>query len=196
FHVPQKLKPTVSQITRSNPDDDIPILSSSDYKMRTVKPEEKSKVRPSRRRRAATQSAHPPRLLYGTDIIDGLDHISPYIFHHEGSFDVASNARNRDLRYSPSEAVKRSNEEALRATPPDKVVDSLNSRRPLDGVAYYPPGLTDRMGQSYDYEEGGNILDEHGIFGRFQGKKFTDKDFKNDSLTNAPLPCGISLSRT
>ncbi|KAJ5613714.1 hypothetical protein N7528_007368 [Penicillium herquei] len=180
--------------SHSHANDHVPILSSSDCDKSSVKPAEKSKAKRSQRR-ATTQSAFPARRLHGADIIDGLDHTSPYIFHHEGPFDAASNARNRDLRYSPLEAVKRSNEEALRATPPHKVIDSLNSRRPLDGVAYYPPGSTDRIGQSYDYEEGANMIDEHGIYGRYPGK-FTEKDFENDAFTNAPLPRRISLSRT
>ncbi|KAJ5710988.1 hypothetical protein N7488_005144, partial [Penicillium malachiteum] len=195
LHMQPRSKPATSNLTDSYPDDHTAILSSNGYNKSIVKPVGNSKSRRSQRR-ATTQSAYPARRLHGADIIDGLDHTSPYIFHHEGPFDAASNARNRDLRYSPLEAVKRSNEEALRATPPHKVVDSLNSRRPLDRVAYYPPGSTDRTGQSYDYEEGTNMIDEYGIYGRYPGKQFTEKDFENDAFTNAPLPRRISLSRT
>lgn len=137
--------------------------------VKNVSRETKEPHSSARRRRAATHqnTRHSHRIP--TDLIDGLDHTSPYIFHHEGPFDAATPARNHYARYSPLDAVKHSNEEALRATPIDKIKDSLHGHRPLDGVAYYPPGSTDRAGQYYNYEEGPNMMDEHGRFRRLPG---------------------------
>ncbi|CAG8895036.1 unnamed protein product [Penicillium nalgiovense] len=96
--------------------------------------------------------------------------------------------RNRFSQSSPLEAVKESNAEALRATPHHKIADALNSHRPLDGVAFYPPGTTDRDGQEYSYEEGSNMMNDFsGNFMRLPGTKFTDEDFKNDPFYNRPL---------
>ncbi|KAF7714344.1 Uncharacterized protein PECH_003050 [Penicillium ucsense] len=126
------------------------------------------------------------------DIIDRLDDASFGAYHHEGPFDAASPQRNRVSKNSPIEAVKESIEETLRATPRDKIIDTIESHRPLDGVAYYPPGTTDREGQTYQYEEGSNMMDEYGLFMRTPGKKFTDEDFKNDPFYNQPHPNYLS----
>ncbi|EPS31549.1 hypothetical protein PDE_06504 [Penicillium oxalicum 114-2] len=126
------------------------------------------------------------------DLIDRLDDASFYAYHHEGPFDAASPDRNRVNKNSPIEAVKDSIEEALRATPRDKIIDTIQSHRPLDGVAFYPPGTTDREGQTYQYEEGSNMMDEYGLFMRTPGKKFTDEDFKDDPFYNQPHPNYLS----
>lgn len=60
--------------------------------------------------------------------------------------------------------------EALKATPPGKIADCIWHSRPLDGVAYYPPGSTDPDGNTYDYEEGWNMMTEdRGDFRRWPG---------------------------
>ena len=72
------------------------------------------------------------------DTIDELDDVTAYSYHHEGPYDAVCPERNRVSQHSPLEAVRESNEEALRATPRDKIVDCLNSHRPLDGTACLP----------------------------------------------------------
>ncbi|KAL4784720.1 hypothetical protein BJX76DRAFT_213530 [Aspergillus varians] len=124
--------------------------------------------------------------LVNPDIIDRLDTASLSYYHHEGPYDAVYPERNRNARQSPIEALRESNAEALRATPYHKIADSVNRRRPLDGVAYFPPGHTDQEGQTYDYEEGYNMMNEYGNFGRMPGQKFTDDDFRNDPFYNMP----------
>ena len=63
---------------------------------------------------------------------------------------------------SPIEAVRRTNEEALKATAPEKIQDSLKKHRPLDGVAIVPPGMEDMNGRIYNYEEGTDMMIENG----------------------------------
>ncbi|CAG8908893.1 unnamed protein product [Penicillium egyptiacum] len=143
--------------------------------------------------------------LVQPDVIDRLDNVTNFSYHHEGPYDAARPERNRFSQSSPLEAVKESNAEALRATPHHKIADALNSHRPLDGVAFYPPGTTDRDGQEYSYEEGSNMMDDVAAnFMRLPGtaclsshpivsplltpfQKFTDEDFKNDPFYNRPL---------
>lgn len=127
-------------------------------------------------------------MIVQPDIIDRLDNVSNFSYHHEGPYDATRPERNRFSQSSPLEAVKESNAEALRATPHHKIADALNSHRPLDGVAFYPPGTMDRNGQEYSYEEGSNMMNDFsGNFMRLPGTKFTDEDFKNDPFYNRPL---------
>ncbi|KAK9473267.1 uncharacterized protein V1510DRAFT_406862 [Dipodascopsis tothii] len=77
------------------------------------------------------------------DLIDALDGPtmmlgSPY--HHEGPFDATLAHRNTSSKTSPIAAVKRSNAQALQATPPGNIVDALSRKVPLDGFASIPPG--------------------------------------------------------
>ncbi|KAJ5626129.1 hypothetical protein N7510_002438 [Penicillium lagena] len=138
------------------------------------------------RRRASARQPRYSRLVQ-PDIIDELDNVSLYSYHHEGPYDAVYPERNRDIAYSPLEAVKESNAEALKATPRDKVVDCINSHRPLDGTAFYPPGTTDRNGQTYEYEEGANMMNDLSNFFRIPGLRFTDKDFEKDPFYTRPL---------
>ncbi|PTU23907.1 hypothetical protein P175DRAFT_0427887 [Aspergillus ochraceoroseus IBT 24754] len=126
--------------------------------------------------------------LVNPDIIDRLDTATGYQYHHEGPYDAVYPERNHDSRQSPLEALRESNAEALKATPYHKIVDSISRHRPLDGVAYYPPGHTDREGQTYEYEEGYNMMSDYGNFMRIPGLRFTDEDFKNDPFYNSPHP--------
>ncbi|OJJ46090.1 hypothetical protein ASPZODRAFT_142719 [Penicilliopsis zonata CBS 506.65] len=123
-----------------------------------------------------------------TDVIDQLDDASAFQYHHEGPYDAALPRRNQDSKKSPIEALKDSHAEILKATPHDKLVDCLESHRPLDGVAFFPPGHTDRDGNTYDYEEGSNMMNDYGNFFRVPGLKFTEEDFKNDPFYNSPPP--------
>lgn len=101
------------------------------------------------------------RSMQGPDIIDRLDPaIGGRAYHHEGPYDAASLARNRDPKYAPVAALETTNSEALRATPQENVRDALEKHKPLDGVAVVPPGQPDRLGRTYDYEEGEDMMRE------------------------------------
>lgn len=105
------------------------------------------------------------------DVIDKLDNVSFMQYHHEGPYDAVYPERNVCSKRSPLEAVKDSNEEALRATPMYKIIDSVQRHRPLDGVAFYPPGSTDEEGHTYNYTEGDNMMAEReGRFIRVPGE--------------------------
>ncbi|KAH8689034.1 hypothetical protein BGW36DRAFT_391597 [Talaromyces proteolyticus] len=124
---------------------------------------------------------HPRKNRVLPDVIDQLDNVNFMQYHHEGPYDAVYPERNVYSKRSPLEAVRDSNEETLRATPMYKIIDSVYRHRPLDGVAYYPPGVTDEMGHTYMYTEGDNMMTEtHGRFPRAPGAKFTEEDFKND----------------
>ncbi|KAL8950742.1 MAG: hypothetical protein Q9222_003239 [Ikaeria aurantiellina] len=97
----------------------------------------------------------------GADSIDQLD-IAGGTYHHEGPFDAASMARNIDVKHAPLEAIAATNAEALKATPEEKIIDSVRKHRPLDGVAAVPPGQADRDGRVYTYEEGTDLMIEDG----------------------------------
>jgi len=83
-------------------------------------------------------------------------------YHHEGPYDAALLSRNTDYKSSPVEAVRGTNEEAIKATPPEKIQDSLKRHIPLDGTAIVPPGERDQLGRGYDYEEGTDMMRENG----------------------------------
>ena len=128
----------------------LPGPSSSDQHWQrhgTQKLEEKS----SSRHRSSHHKRRKSRV--GPDMIDRLDNIGGISYHHDGPYDATYRANNLSTRHGPVYALKHSNEEALRATPRDMVIDSIKGRRPLDGVAFFPPGTTDRDGQKYDYKE-------------------------------------------
>ena len=91
--------------------------------------------------KVASRAPHLRKKNYvGPDSIDSLDNIGPGSYHHEGPYDPTLLARNTSSVSSPVEAVKDSNEEALKATPTEKIQDSIARHRPLDGVATVPPG--------------------------------------------------------
>ena len=105
------------------------------------------------------------------DPVDKLDPLGPY--HHEGPFDATYYARNTSYVNSPLEALAGSNEEAIKATPRERIIDSVHRHRPLDGVATYAPGEVDETGQTYDYEPGENMMihgnPEGGAYKRWPG---------------------------
>jgi hypothetical protein len=118
---------------------------------------------------------HNPRHRQPADTIDSLDHTgvvdAPY--HHEGPYDATLASRNRKKRYSPLDAVKDSNEEAIKATPREYIQDSLTKHVPLQGTAVVPPGMRDMSGRTMEYEEGADLMRESdapgGAYKRYEG---------------------------
>jgi hypothetical protein len=98
----------------------------------------------------------------GADIIDRLDAAGFARYHHEGPYDAASIARNKHVKFPPIEAVRESNEEALKATPRENIVNAVTKHRPLEGVADVPPGVPDHFGRVLNYEEGADLQREPG----------------------------------
>ena len=116
----------------------------------------------TRENKLAYRSPHLRRKhIPGTDSIDTLD-IAFFPYHHEGPYDATLLARNTNPLHSPVAAVRNTNEETLKATPPEMLLDSLRRHRPLDGVASVPPGMQDKHGKTYEYEEGTNMMIENG----------------------------------
>jgi hypothetical protein len=106
------------------------------------------------------------------DSIDILDNIGiGGAYHHEGPYDATLAARNKNKKFSPVEAVKESNMEALKATPYERVQDSLVKHVPLSGTAVIPPGMSDFNGNTMNYEEGADLMREQdapgGAYGRY-----------------------------
>jgi hypothetical protein len=102
----------------------------------------------------------------GADIIDSLDRsLIGGLYHHEGPYDATLLARNTSFQNSPVAAVKDSNEEALKATPRERVQDSLEKHVPLHGTAAIPSGHRDLAGRLMEYEEGSDMMREPGMIG-------------------------------
>ncbi|KAF2118140.1 hypothetical protein BDV96DRAFT_569342 [Lophiotrema nucula] len=115
----------------------------------------------------------------GADTIDRLDLSMGVSYHHEGPYDAANLSRNLDYKHSPVAAVRRSNQEALRATPKENIVDALSKHRPLEGVADLPPGMADRFGRILTYEEGADLMREPGgDYRRWPGVDYLPGDLK------------------
>jgi hypothetical protein len=115
------------------------------------------------------------------DTIDTLDNSGLGAYHHGGPYDATLFARNNTSN-SPLAALKDSNAEALKATPKEKIIDSVRHHRPLDGVAAYAPGDYDRNGRLYTYEEGDNMMTEGqpggGAYKRWPGVQYHPEDIK------------------
>ncbi|KAJ9502381.1 hypothetical protein H2202_002447 [Exophiala xenobiotica] len=115
------------------------------------------------------------------DTIDSLDNSGGAAWHHGGPYDATLYARNNTVN-SPVAALAQSNAEALKATPKEKIIDSVVRHRPLDGVATYAPGDTDRMGNVYNYQEGDNMMTEGrpegGAYKRWPGVQYLPEDIK------------------
>ncbi|KAF2253466.1 hypothetical protein BU26DRAFT_515821 [Trematosphaeria pertusa] len=133
--------------------------------------------------RKDTKTAHRAHHLrkknfQGADIIDRLDK-STLSYHHEGPYDAANIARNTSWMHSPVAAVADSNEEALKATPRENIVDAVTRHRPLEGTATFPPGVPDSFGRVYDYEEGADLQREPGgDYRRWPGVTYHPDDIK------------------
>lgn len=123
-----------------------------------------------RENKAADRAPHlQKRHLPGADLIDRLDD-SGFKYHHEGPFDAALLARNTSYTSSPVAALTSTTQEALNATPQDKIKESLDLHRPLDGTAFVPPGHQDAQGRTMHYEEGEDLMVEQGgDLGRWDG---------------------------
>ena len=126
------------------------------------------------KRDAKLANRHPrfrKKHIVGSDTIDRMDSLGG--FHHEGPYDATLLARNTSSVDSPVQAVSTTNEEALRATPREMIQDSVEKHRPLDGVAMLPPGVEDRYGNIYTYEEGTDMMIENspegGAYKRWPG---------------------------
>ncbi|KAL9117794.1 MAG: hypothetical protein Q9187_005664 [Circinaria calcarea] len=115
--------------------------------------------------------------IIGPDSIDSLDTVGGK-YHHDGPFDATLLARNISLVNSPVEAVRSTTEETLKATPKEKIKDSIERHRPLDGVAVVPPGMTDLSGRTYNYEEGADLMVEDGNYKRWPGVHYLPEDLK------------------
>ncbi|KAF2636591.1 hypothetical protein P280DRAFT_472825 [Massarina eburnea CBS 473.64] len=133
--------------------------------------------------RKDTKTAHRAhhlrkKIFQGADIIDRLDKTTSS-YHHEGPYDAANLARNLSYTHSPVAAVADSNEEALRATPRENIVNSIERHRPMEGTAIVPPGMQDRFGRTYDYEEGADLMREPGAdYKRWPGVPYHPDDLK------------------
>ena len=87
-------------------------------------------------------------------MIDNLDFVpGGSQYHHEGPFDATLRSRNMVPQFSPVAAVADSNNEALKATPRERIQEAVERHMPLDGVAEFPPGEQDGFGRVYSYEE-------------------------------------------
>ncbi|KJZ73735.1 hypothetical protein HIM_06853 [Hirsutella minnesotensis 3608] len=109
-------------------------------------------------RMADRRSRQCKRATY-TDCIDRLDTIGSS-YHHGGPYDAARPCNNLVEKYSPLAAVRESNMEAIRATPAENVIDSLQKSVPLQGTATIAAGATDMRGNVMEYSEGTNLTKE------------------------------------
>jgi hypothetical protein len=102
-----------------------------------------------------------------SDPIDVLDKsgVAGTPYHHDGPYDPTLADRNTNNLYPPIEAVKDSNEEALKATPRENIQDSLTKHVPLQGTAIIPPGERDMSGRTMEYEEGADLMRERSADG-------------------------------
>lgn len=109
--------------------------------------------------KAANRAPHLKKKHFvGADQIDRLDDAAPGVpYHHEGPYDATLLARNTSFRSSPVEAVRWSNEQALKATPSENVRDALEKHVPLQGTAVIPPGAISYDGRPLNYEEGEDL---------------------------------------
>ncbi|KAI1774767.1 hypothetical protein F4818DRAFT_72481 [Hypoxylon cercidicola] len=103
-------------------------------------------------------------------------------YHHDGPYDATLASRNKDKRVAPVEAVKYGNSEALKATPRENVLDSLERHVPLQGTANIPPGQRDMSGRLMQYEEGADVMRETdapgGPYRRYDGINYHPDDLK------------------
>ncbi|KAI0837219.1 hypothetical protein F5Y06DRAFT_94446 [Hypoxylon sp. FL0890] len=134
--------------------------------------------------KAADRAPHlRKRNFTGPDLVDALDDTAiGGAYHHDGPYDATLASRNRDKRYAPVEAVKYTNQEALKATPRENIVDSLERHVPLQGTANIPPGERDMSGRVMEYEEGSDLMREPdaegGPYKRWEHITYRPEDLK------------------
>lgn len=110
--------------------------------------------------KAANRSPHlRKKHIPLADQIDSLDTIGGK-YHHGGPYDATLLARNTSWSSSPVAAVAGTNAEALRATPRERIIDSLEKHVPLQGTAVIPPGMAGVDGVPMNYEEGADLMRE------------------------------------
>lgn len=94
-------------------------------------------------------------------------------YHHGGPYDATLISRNNS-KLAPIDALRESNNEALRATPREHIRDALDKHVPLQGVATIPPGMKDMSGREMRYEEGADLMRESdapgGAYKRWSGE--------------------------
>ncbi|KAK8072384.1 hypothetical protein PG996_005732 [Apiospora saccharicola] len=158
--------------------------------------------RPLEQIKRETKVAHRSHHLRKTtlprnDPIDTLDNILGHSYHHEGPFDATLASRNANKKYAPLEAVKGTNEEALKATPRELVQDSLIKHVPLHGTANIPPGMSDMSGRRMSYEEGTDLQRERFASGG-PSRRYDDVVSQQNSLTldthGRPLPMSTNMA--
>jgi hypothetical protein len=112
--------------------------------------------------KAADRAPHlKKKHIPGADTIDSLDRsFLGGAYHHEGPYDATLLARNTSYKYSPVEAVRETNNEALKATPRENIRDALDKHVPLQGTAVIPPGMAGIDGRPMRYEEGADLMRE------------------------------------
>jgi hypothetical protein len=109
-------------------------------------------------------------------------------YHHDGPYDPTLADRNTNNLYPPIEAVKESNEEALKATPRENIQDSLTKHVPLQGTAVIPPGMSDMSGRTMEYEEGADLMRERSADGgAYKRYDFIVSNISNHNLTPREL---------
>ncbi|KAI1136114.1 hypothetical protein F5Y05DRAFT_392984 [Hypoxylon sp. FL0543] len=134
--------------------------------------------------KAADRAPHLRKKNFtGPDLVDALDDTAiGGTYHHDGPYDATLASRNRDKRYAPVEAVKYTNQEALKATPRENIVDSLERHVPLQGTANIPPGERDLSGRVMEYEEGPDLMREPdaegGPYRRWEHITYRPEDLK------------------
>ncbi|KAL6859818.1 hypothetical protein ACO1O0_003842 [Amphichorda felina] len=115
------------------------------------------------------------------DIIDALDTVGGG-YHHDGPYEATLASRNIHSKYSPLEAVRDSNMEAIRATPHEYIQDSLTRHVPLQGTSTIPNGSVDLKGNVLTYQEGADLMREKdapgGAYGRWDGTAYHPDDLK------------------
>ncbi|KAM0248036.1 hypothetical protein ACHAQJ_009617 [Trichoderma viride] len=131
--------------------------------------------------RAAERPLRHRKRISDTDMIDALDTIGG-TYHHGGPYDATLISRNLNKKYSPVAAVQDSNMEALRATPREYIIDSLERHVPLQGTSTVPPGAMDLGGSRMSYEEGADLMREPdapgGAYKRYDNIKYHPDDLK------------------
>lgn len=138
--------------------------------------------------KAAHRSPHlRKKHIPHADTIDSLDKSFGFAYHHEGPYDATLRSRNLTPKTSPIEAVRRSNEEALKATPKENIRDALERHVPLQGTASIPPGEPDFSGNEMRYEEGADLMREPDAAGGAY-KRWADMKYHSDDLKGKGEP--------
>ena len=131
------------------------------------------------------------------DIIDALDTVGGG-YHHDGPYEATLASRNIHSKYSPLEAVRDSNMEAIRATPHEYIQDSLTRHVPLQGTSTIPNGSVDLKGNVLTYQEGADLMREKdapgGAYGRWDGT-VSSLARSSPHRANPPRPTTQMISR-